>query len=308
MRVTLHQKVSFTMRAIHGPAMGGAWLLTAALAAMACHPGAPRPRSEGLARQLREIALTAERDSLVMEVAANGKLLGDIQAELSKVIPTPGPGKPESPALEVTTDQREFTLQKVREITGRLQAAETKVAESERRARRLAQTADSLTADNTAAKSTIADLVTILGTQRESIANLTAQVGTLTAQNLTLADSVFHLTDDRNTVYYVVGTRSELLARGVIVEDGHRSFPLIGRRAVQPARTLPRVEFTSVNRRETRQIPLPRGDRSYAIVSRQNLTHLASRVGPKGQVKGVIEIASPEEFWEPSKYLIVVER
>ena len=296
------------MRAIHGPIRGGAWILTAFLVATACHPSASKLRSEGLARQLREVALTAERDSLLMEVSANGKLLGDLQAELAKVTPTPPSGRPESPALEVTKDQREFTLQRVREFTARLQTAETRLAASERRARRLTTTADSLTADNTAAKSTITDLVTILEAQRETITALTTQVEALTTQNLTLADSVFHLTDDRNTAYYVVGTRAELLARGVIVEDGHRGFPLIGRRTVQPARTLPLGEFTSIDRRETRQIPLPRVDRSYAILSRQNLTHLASRVGPRGRVNGVIEIASPEEFWEPSKYLIVVER
>lgn len=296
------------MRAIHSPTMGGAWILTAVLVATACHPNSPKLRSEGLARQLREVALTAERDSLLMEISANGKLLGDIQAELAKVTPTPTSGTPESSALEVTKDQREFTLDRVRDITRRLKTAETQLAASERRARRLSRATDSLKTDNAAAQSTITDLVTVLGAQRETMAALVTQVETLTTSNLILADSVYHLSDDRNTAYYVVGTRTELLAKGVIVEDGHRAIPLIGRRTVQPARNLPLSEFTSINRRETRQIPLPRGDRSYAIVSRQNLSHLASRVGPKGRVDGVIEIASPEQFWEPSKYLIVVER
>jgi hypothetical protein len=296
------------MRAIHSPTMGGAWVLTAVLVATACHPNSTKLRSEGLERQLREVTLTAERDSLRVEVAANGKLLGDIQLELAKVTPTPASGTQESPGLEVTKDQREFTLDRVRDITGRLKAAETQLTASERRARRLSRATDSLTADNTAAKSTITDLVAILGTQRETIAALTTQVETLTTQNLTLADSVFHLTDDQNTAYYVVGTRAELLAKGVIVEEGHRTIPLIGHRTVQPARNLPLGEFTSINRRETRQIALPRNDRSYAIVSRQSLSHLASRVGPKGRVNGAIEIASPEQFWEPSKYLIVLER
>ena len=34
------------MRAIHGPTMGGAWVLTAVLVATACH-NEPRPRSPG---------------------------------------------------------------------------------------------------------------------------------------------------------------------------------------------------------------------------------------------------------------------
>jgi hypothetical protein len=241
-------------------------------------------------------------------VAANGKLLGDIQAELAKVSPKPGPGTPESPALEVTKDQRQFTLDRIRDFTTRLKGVEGELAQSERRARRLAQATDSLTAQNGEAKAMIESLVSTMATQRETIAALTTQVDGLTIQNLVLADSVLHLTDDHNTAYYVVGTRAELLSRGVLVEDGHRAIPLVGRRTVQPARNLPLGEFTSINRKETRQIQLPRADRQYAIVSRQDLRQLASPVGRKGQVTGTLEIASPEEFWEPSRYLIVVER
>jgi hypothetical protein len=41
------------MRAIHGPTMGGAWVLTAVLVATACH-NEPRPNSPGLERQLNQ--------------------------------------------------------------------------------------------------------------------------------------------------------------------------------------------------------------------------------------------------------------
>jgi hypothetical protein len=43
-------------------------------------------------------------------------------------------------------------------------------------------------------------------------------------------------------------------------------------------------------------------------VTRQNLAYLGSWVGDRGTVKGSIAIRSPEDFWEPSKYLIVVEQ
>jgi hypothetical protein len=292
------------MRAILSPTRGSAWILTAVMVATACHSA---PRSEGLARQLREVRLTAERDSLLMEVAANGKFLTDIQGELARVTPKPRAGTPESPSLEITKDQRAFTLDRVRDITTRLKTADTRLAASEQRARRLSRSADSLAVQNEAARTSIADLTAIIGTQRETIGALTAQVDSLTTWNLVLADSVYHLTDDHNTAYYVVGTRAELLASGVIVEDGHRAIPLIGRRTVQPARRLPLQEFTSIDRTETRRIPLPHPERQYTIVSRQDLTQLAGGFG-KGEVDGAIEIASPERFWEPSKYLIVVER
>lgn len=295
------------MRVTHGPTMGGAWVLTAVLVTAACH-SEPTPRSPGLARQLQEVALTRERDSLLQEVAANGKLLGDLQTELAKVERKPAKGSPESPALEVTTDQRAYTLERVRDITTRLKTAETQVAASERRIRRLSQKADSLDAGLTEATGRVTDLVAIVGSQRSTIEALTTQVAGLVTENMTLSDSVLHLTDDHNTAYFVVGTRSELLAKGVLVEDGHRAVPLVGRRGVAPARNLPLGEFTSIDRSSIREIPLPHGNRKYRIVTRQNLAYLGSWVGERGTVKGNIAIRSPDQFWEPSKYLIVVEQ
>lgn len=295
------------MRVTHGPTMGGAWVLTVVLVTAACHSD-PTPRSPGLARQLQELALTNERDSLLQEVAANGRLLVDLQAELAKVERTPAKGTPESPALEVTSDQRAFTLNRVREITTRLKAAETQVAASERRLRKLTLKADSLGGELTGAKGTIADLVAIVDGQRTTIGMLTGQVDTLTTRSLILADSVQHLTDDHNTAYFVVGTRRELLAKGVLVEDGHRAVPLIGRRGVTPARELPLAEFTSIDRSVIHQIPLPHPDRRYRILSRQNLAYLGTEVSDKGTIQGSIEIETPESFWEPSRYLIVVEQ
>ena len=117
-----------------------------------------------------------------------------------------------------------------------------------------------------------------------------------------------HLTDDHNTAFYVVGTRDELLAKGVLVEDGHRNIPLVGTRGVAPARELPLKEFTSIDRSSIREIPLPRKDRKYRVISRQDLAYLSSWTGKKGEVQGPIAIAAPEKFWEPSRYLIVVEK
>lgn len=54
-------------------------------------------RQSGLDHKLQEMAVMAQRDSLLGEVAANGKLLGEIQDELAKVQPKPAGGTPESP-------------------------------------------------------------------------------------------------------------------------------------------------------------------------------------------------------------------
>lgn len=296
------------MRAIYGPTTGGAWLLTAVLVTSACRSEPATPRSAGLDRQLQELSLGAERDSLLMEVAANARLLADLEAELRTTAPKPQPGQPESPALEVTKDTRTIVLERVRALTTRLKTAETQLAQSERRARRLTRAVDSLGTGLTGAKGTITDLVEIVGQQREQVTALTTQVDELTTVALTLDDSVRHLTDDRNTAYFVVGTREELLRKGVLVEDGHRAIPLVGRRGVSPARELPLGEFTSIDRAAIHEIPLPRVGHKYRIVSRQNLAHLTSWVGQRSTVKDRIAIGDADRFWEPSRYLIVVEQ
>jgi hypothetical protein len=277
---------------------GGGLALAAIVAATACHSG---PRSPGLERRLAESALIAERDSLLLEVAANGKLLSDIEAELARVRPVrKGSPGPEAPELETTKDQRAFALEQVHGVVTRLREAQTRLAATERRVQRLAQARDSLSRG-------LADLAQVVATQKATVEALTGQVGSLTSENLALADSVARLSDDVNTAYFVAGTRKELIAKGVLVETGHRSIPLIGRRDVQPARDLPLKEFTSIDRSQVRRIPLPDSGRVYRIASRQSPAYLDS-VTAGGRVTGEISIRSPEEFWEPSRYLILVEQ
>ena len=56
-------------------------------------------------------------------------------------------------------------------------------------------------------------------------------------------------------------------------------------------------------------IALPREDKNYKIISRQSPQFLASSslTDDGKKVHGSLQIESPEEFWAPSKYLIVVE-
>jgi uncharacterized coiled-coil protein SlyX len=286
--------------------IGSAALLSAVLAAGACQ--VHRVKSPGLEDQLDEMAVVAQRDSLLQEVTANSKLLGDIQAELIKIQPKPASGTPESPALEITKDQRSYVLDQIKQVTGRLKDLQTRLASSERRVSRLNHTVDSLGRQSEADRATIANLTSTVESQRSTIDAITGQLEFLTGENLTLADSVLHLTDQHQTAFYVVGTRQELLAKGVLVEDGHRSIPLIGKRSVAPARDLPLQEFTSIDRSAVRQIPLPRTDRKYRIVSRQDVAYLDPAAGARAEVKGTLAIASPEKFWEASRYLIVVEQ
>jgi hypothetical protein len=288
------------MRAIYSPAKGGAWVLTAILVATACQP--TRSSSPGLDRQLTEASLSAERDSLIMEVTATGKLLTDIQAELDRLPPVgvAVSAHAESHAPETAYDLRRTTLEKVRATTVRLKAAESRLATTERRLARITSARDSM-------KTELVTLSTVVEEQKAAVAALTTRLEDVTTENNNLADHLYRLAQDQNTAYYVVGTRKELVAKGVLVEDGHRAIPLVGRRGVTPARELPLGEFTSIDRSNSLELPLPDPARTYRIVSRQNTAHLVSAEG-NGVVRGAIQIASPDGFWEGSRYLIVVQQ
>jgi hypothetical protein len=62
-----------------------------------------------------------------------------------------------------------------------------------------------------------------------------------------------------------------------------------------------------IDKTQTLTIALPRTDKKYKIVSRQSPEYLMGDVAENGEVKGVVEIASPEEFWSASKFLILVQ-
>jgi hypothetical protein len=42
------------------------------------------------------------------------------------------------------------------------------------------------------------------------------------------------LTTEKNTAYYVIGTKDELVKQGILVEEGRKRFLLVGGRSVRP--------------------------------------------------------------------------
>jgi hypothetical protein len=92
----------------------------------------------------------------------------------------------------------------------------------------------------------------------------------------------------------------------VVTKEGSK-FLIFGGTRLEPARRPNLDAFTMIDRTQTLSIPLPRSDKKYKIISRQSPEFLSGDVNGKGEVKGVLEIVSPEEFWSGSKYLILVQ-
>jgi hypothetical protein len=287
----------------------------ATLGLTACVPKAD------LQKQLDQVKLiSAEKDSLLKDVMTTSQFIADINGELSKV-KTANAGKPskggagelENPS---PAEQRTLMLARIKEITDRVNEAESRLAASRSRVAKLSGDNASLTKQLAQYDSTISAFKTIIDNQKAEIASLTQQVSALQGENtqlkgekavlttqkeaLTVEKSA--LTVERNTVYYVIGTKDELRKKGIIVKKGG----LLGLGATDlPATTLNAADFTSIDKTKTAEILLPNADKSYRVLSRQDLT--ATDKPLKGGYKAALKITNAEQFWGTSKFLIIVQ-
>lgn len=301
----------------------------AAVAGVACNAGPrgqvvqsiPTDSTEFFRTQVQQMTtVSATKDSLFRDLAETTKLLADINTELATVNST---GKkavepvvsPES-QLSVSPSDRALVLKKVKDLTGRIKNTEARLARSQRQIKSLTGQSDSLRTVLGDFQTTIDGLNAMVEGQKSSIANLEselnatkAQVTTLTQEKVTLQDTVSAMTTRENTVYYIVGTKKELMDKGIIREVGGTRFLLVTRtgETLKAAENLDPSAFTAIDRRQTAEIPLPRADKQYKVVTNQNLSYANVPADAKGKVKGSLQITNPEHFWTNSRFLILVE-
>jgi hypothetical protein len=288
-----------------------------AFAVAACNKG-PGPEAKGTAEAppagVQLSAVTSERDSLMQQVVDNARLMSDISAALAKVTFRGRRGLPASESPMQAT--RDSLVWMVKDVATRVTAGESRLAASQRRIHGLSSLSDSLKA---VLDSTVTDLHNALENQKSTITTLGQQIDDLKSQNAQLieakaavTDTLQTMTQKENTVYYVIGTKDDLIRRGLITEEGGSHFLfLFGKRGttLAPAHDLNVSEFTAVDMRQTTEIPLPNPQHAYRIASGQNVAFLAdTSVVHEGLLQtSAIKIGSPAQFWMPSKFLIIVD-
>lgn len=249
---------------------------------------------------------SAQRDSLLQEVAVSARLLNDVSSALAKVqvrgrqIRTSS----ETPLLA----QRDSMMQKLRYVVARVSETETRLTQAQNRIKGLTTLSDSLRAT---LDSTTANLGAIIESQKTTIVTLTESVTRLEAENVALRDTVATVTERENTVYYIIGTKAQLKEKGIIVEEGGSRVLFVLWRTgstVSPARSLDPSQFIAINKRDVHQINLD-AQAEYRIASRQDLEFLATPRTEQGKIVGAssLEISAPEQFWRNSKFLIIVQ-
>ena len=271
-----------------------AGLVLALLAGAACQQ---KPSAETQSKLSELNKVSAERDKLMAEMAENARMMSQISADLARVrIP--------SKQLKVASEsplgaQRDSTVRKIRYITARVKETEQKLDQSQERIKELSTLSDSLRGT---LQVTMDNYRVVVEEQKATIVALTDQVSQLT-------DTVNLLKEQNNTVYYIIGTKDELLQKGIVIQTGGSRFPLLFAKVGQtivPARELDPSVFTKINKREVTEIALPGSD-SYRIASRQDLQGLAEPPTNGGHVAGTLKIANPDRFWLGSRFLILIQ-
>ena len=280
------------------------WLPGLLVAALACERG-PSQEQQAQIEQLNVAA--QERDQLMQEMAENTRLLSEISIELSKV------NVPSRTLRGVSTESplraaRDTMMRKIRYVSSRIGEIENRLSESRQRIDRLTSLSDSL---RNTLDETVRNFEGIVETQLEAIESMKQQVVTLEAEKQALSDTLSQVAARANTVYYVIGTKDELLQKGIVVKEGGSRFLFVLWKqgvTLQPGRELDPSEFHAIDRRQVSEIPLPDPSASYRIASRQDLDYLETPYDG-GRISGVgsLRIADSERFWLPSRFLIIVK-
>ena len=295
-------------------------LLMAVVAISACDRS--KPELEKTLVQVQQIS--AEKDSLLRDVMTTTQFIADANTELSKVR-TSATAKPtvavtgENEGKLSPNQQRAQLLVRIEGITASLNEADSRLSASRKRVSMLDTNNAGLKMQLAAYDSTITSFKSIIENQKKQVLDLTAQVNALTAENTQLKAFNVQLTTDKtsligernklttekNTVYYVIGTKDDLLKRKIIVQTGG----MLGIGKVQvAARDLNPADFTSIDRSSVASIPFPVAGKPYRIVTRQDVAALETQQDDKGRIRDGIKIKDPVAFWAASKYLIIIEQ
>ncbi len=267
---------------------------------------------------VRVDSLANVRKDLLDEVMSSTQFVSDINTELAKaraLASKPAPQLENVAESEKVNDQRKAIVSRISHLVARLDSVQARLASTRARAQKLSQQDSGLVAQVAAYEKSIADLQASAERQRSEfqatidrqttqIASLNSTVDTLNTVRVALVDSVGQLTAQKNTAYYVVGTKDELIKKGILVAEGQKRFLIAGSRNVEPARELDPSNFTKIDRLADRTIQLPAGE--YKILSRQNPVYTATKDTKDGKIAGALTISQPEQFWQPSRFLIIV--
>jgi regulator of replication initiation timing len=293
------------------------WLVPLVAFPIACTSPRDRARADSataLAAQQRVMMekLAAQRDSVSRVLGDADSFIGQIDKSISRVKGLPAgehPKRGSESGIEDQLQQRKNMLRRVDALVARARETSRQVTELQDHQSQLLAENGKLTAETQrlrdsvdAAVRRMAEMDASLDQQAKTIAALEARIDDL-GKEISAARTAY------SRAYYVIGTESELIEKGVVVKEGGTNLLIrrIGRTLV-PARELPKDVFTTIDTRDVHTIDIPDTTRKYQIVSRQSLDDAKVGMRDGAYFRGPLEIPEADRFWSSSRYLIIVQR
>ena len=286
----------------------------ALLALAACTDKAALARADTLESRLTEQQalanqLSAQKDSLTRVVLDADAFLGQMDSAISTVR---GVGKRRRASTDPLADQ----LQARKDMQDRVVALVNRAKQTANQLAELQKKQQATEQANVQLQSQVSEQLTKIEQDALLVADLGAtierqntQIAVLEARLDSLGTEVRTLGTRHYQAYYVVGTEDELIEKGVIAKEGGANLILArpGKTLV-PARVLNPEHFTAIDQRDAKLIMVPDSTKRYRIVSRQSLDNADVPWRDERSFRGNLRIVAANEFWAPSRFLILVQQ
>jgi len=261
-----------------------------------------------IAEKTRQLS---EQSAIIGDAATSARLISEIDKDLSAVRGIKAKKATVSNVAETeanASSKLETVQGKVRALISRLNASEARVRKMRQDELAHAQVDSQQVQRLAEYERSIQDMKATVERQQAEIVVLTQRVDSLTGANTVLIARTTEMTAREDSVFVAIGSEKDLIKRGVIKKEGGTKLMFGRGKTIVAARHLEPAQFQTISKLKDLSIELPNPNKTYRIVTRQDM-HFAEPMDPKkGMVKGSLKISDPNAFWGGSKYLILVEQ
>jgi hypothetical protein len=253
----------------------------------------------------------SEQSAIIGDAATSARLISAIDKDLAAVRGLKSKKSTVTNAAETEANastKLEGIQGKVQALIARLNASEARVRKMRQDQLAHAQIDSQHVAQLAEYERSIVEMRATVERQQSEIAMLTQRVDSLSTANTVLIARTTEMSAREDSVFVAIGSEKDLMKRGLIKKEGGTKLMFGRGKTIVAARHLEPAQFQTISKLKDLTISLPDPNKTYRIVTRQDM-HFAEPQDPKkGRVKGSLKISDPNAFWGGSKYLILVEQ
>lgn len=267
-----------------------------------------RVKDSVIAEKTRQLS---EQSAIIGDAATSARLIGEIDEDLSAVRNLKAKRATATNVAETeanASSKLEDVRDKVRSLISRLNASEARVRKMRADELAHAKVDSDYVARLAEYERSIGEMRETVQRQAAEIVTLTQRVDSLASANTVLIARTTEMSAREDSVFVAIGSEKELIKRGIIKKEGGTKLMFGRGKTIVAARHLEPAQFQTISKLKDLTISLPDPNKTYRVVTRQDMHYAEPQDPKKGMVKGSLKISDPNAFWSGSKYLILVEQ